>query len=120
MGVNRPSAVATRFTTWSKSRGRAARRNAFNFANASSIGLKSGLYGQEAQLRAGLFDRRAHRGVLVHHQVIGDDDVTRAQCGHQDLIDIGLETDRVDRAVKHRGRTQAVETRAAITVCVSQ
>ena len=31
------------------------------------------------------------------------------QRGHQDLIDIRPETDGVDRPVKHRGRTQAVE-----------
>ncbi len=35
--------VLSKSRTSSKVRGRAARRNAFSFANASSIGLKSGL-----------------------------------------------------------------------------
>lgn len=65
--------------------------------------------GQKAEVGAGLFDRRAHRRVLVHRQVVEDDDVTRPQRGDQDLIDIGAETVDVDGPVKHRGRTYSVE-----------
>jgi Tol biopolymer transport system component len=42
-GVKSASAAAVSAVTWSKVRGRAARMNAFSFANAISIGLKSGL-----------------------------------------------------------------------------
>ena len=44
-GLDEPFRIATSSTTWSKVRGRAARKKAFSFANAYSIGLKSGLYG---------------------------------------------------------------------------
>jgi hypothetical protein len=46
------SARAMRLQTCSKLRGRAARKKAFSFANASSIGLKSGLYGGRNRSRA--------------------------------------------------------------------
>ena len=51
-GENSSSAIATSSTTWSKVRGRAARKKAFSFANACSIGLKSGLYGGRKRSRA--------------------------------------------------------------------
>jgi hypothetical protein len=38
-----PSAAAINSQTWSNVRGRTARKNAFSLANASSMGLKSGL-----------------------------------------------------------------------------
>jgi hypothetical protein len=65
--------------------------------------------GQEAELGSGLFDRCPHRGMLVHHQVVEDDDIPWPQRGDQDLIDIRPEAVGVDRAVKHRGRIHAVD-----------
>ena len=75
-GVKSPSARPTSSTTWSKVRGRAARKNAFNFANASSMGLKSGLYGGRnrscapARAIAALYVR-----VFVDRQIIQHDDI---------------------------------------------
>ena len=57
--VTRPSAVAIRLQTCSKFRGRAARKNAFRLAKASSIGLKSGLQGRRNRRCAPACSRRS-------------------------------------------------------------
>jgi hypothetical protein len=53
--VNDVRAAAVSAVTWSKVRGRAARRNAFNFANVIAIGMKSGLQGGRNRIRASGF-----------------------------------------------------------------
>lgn len=99
-----------RETTWSQFRGRAARKKAFSFAKASSIGLEIRTVGrQKAQLRAGVFDRQAHLQLLMHGEIVEHDDIPAPQRRHQDLFDIGEEARNVDRAVEDRGRRQALE-----------
>ena len=83
---------------------------AFSFANASSIGLKSGLYGgRKPKLRAHAFDRRAYVRLLVHGEVVEDHDITPSQRRHQNLIDIREETRIINRPIENRGRGQALE-----------
>ena len=46
---------------------------AFSFANASSMGLRSGLYGEEAEAGPGLFNRRLDLGLFVDSEIVEDD-----------------------------------------------
>jgi hypothetical protein len=72
--MKRPSAAAINSQTRSKVRGRAARKNAFSLAKASSIGLKVGTVRREKpQERTGLLNRRAHLGLLVGGQIVEHD-----------------------------------------------
>jgi len=65
--------------------------------------------GQEAEPRPDAFDRGLHLGLFVHGQVIEDDDIARAQCRDQDLLDVGEKRGIVDRTIKHRRRGQAID-----------
>ena len=76
---------------------------------------------QEAELGADGFDRRAHRGLFVHGEVVEHHDIAGAQRGHQDLLDVGEEGRIVDRAVEDgRGASRPSRRSAATTVWVSQ
>ena len=70
-------------TTWSKVRGRAARKKAFSFANASSMGLKSGLYGGGSGAGPDPFDGRLDLGLFVDGEVVEHDDVARPEGRHE-------------------------------------
>jgi hypothetical protein len=79
--------------------------NAFNFAKASSIGMKSrAVERQEAELGADGFDGRTHSGLFVDGEVI-ENDIAPAQRRDQDLIDLREEGERVDRAVEDSRRS---------------
>ena len=92
----------------SRVRQRALRKIAFSFANASAIGLKSGLYfGRNQSCAPTGFDRSSHRGALVTRQVVQDDDVARRERWRQDLLDVGQKTGAVDRPIKHGWRGEA-------------
>ncbi len=65
--------------------------------------------GEKSEVGADPFDRRADLGLLVDGEVIEDDDVARAQRGHEDLFDIGEETRIVDGAVEDGRRADALE-----------
>lgn len=96
--------------TWSKLRGRAARKKAFSLANASSIGLKSGLSGGRNRTSAHLLDRGPHLRLLVDREVVEDDDIARAQRRDQDLFDVGEERRIVNGPIEHRRRAHPVQT----------
>ena len=70
-----PERGPTSSTTWSNVRGRAARKNAFNFANASSMGLKSGLYGRNRSCAPARVDRRLYVRVFVDREIIEHHDI---------------------------------------------
>lgn len=57
----------------------AVRRNAFNFADASSNGEVGAVGRQEPKLRAHSFDRSAHGGRFVGGEIVEHDDVARCQ-----------------------------------------
>lgn len=79
----------------------------FEFGEGELDRIEIGTVGREiAELRPRVFDRRAHRGVLVHRQVIHDDDIAATQRGNQDLLDVGAERRPVDRPVEHGRRGQ--------------
>jgi hypothetical protein len=110
VGANSSRAIAVSATTWSKLRGRAARRKAFSLANASSMGLKSGTVGrEEPQLRADAFNGGPDLGLLVHGQIVEHDDVARPQGWEQDLLDVGEKRRIVERTVADGGCPQAVD-----------
>jgi hypothetical protein len=44
---------------------------------------------------------------------VHDDDIARAQFGHQDFGDIGLEGEAVDRPIDHEGRDEAAQRECA-------
>jgi len=64
---------------------------------------------QEPELGADGFDRRAHRWLFVHGEIVEHDHIARAQRRHQDLLDVGEKRRRVDRSVEHSRCPEAVE-----------
>lgn len=63
---------------------------------------------QETQVCARPFDRRTDVRVLVHGEVVQDDDIPWPQPWHEHLLDVGEEARVVDRAVEHRRRIDAI------------
>ena len=59
---------------------------------------------QIKQRRACRLDRLAHVRALVAAEIVHDDDVALAQGRNEDLIDIGLEPEAVDRPVEDKRR----------------
>ena len=103
------SAIATSSTTWSKLRGRTARRNAFSFANASSIGFEVWTVGrQEAEVRADALNRGLDLRLFVHRQVVEDDDVAWSQRRDEHLLDVGEKRGIVDRSIEDGRRVKPV------------
>ena len=45
-------------------------------------------------------DRGVHLGLLVHREVIEDDDIARAQRRHEDLLDVGEKRRVVERTIE--------------------
>ena len=59
---------------------------------------------------AHVLDRGPHRRLLVDREVVEDDDIARAQRGHQDLFDVGEERRAINGPIEHRGRAKALKT----------
>jgi len=69
--------------------------------------IEVGTVGREkSQERPGLFNRLAHRGLLVGSEIVEHDDIPWAQRRHQDLLDVGAEGVVVDRSIEHGRRGQ--------------
>ena len=85
----------------------------FNGTEVGTVGR------EEAQVRAGLFNRELHRRMRVRGQVVQHDDVAGPQRRGEHLLDVGEERRAISRTVEHRGSAQFHRT-AAITVCVCQ
>ena len=99
---------------------RAEKRLQFRKGQFDGIEIRT-IRREEAELRAGLFDRRAHRRMFMDGQIVEDDDVTGAQRGHQDLIDIGLKADGPSIGPSNTAvAPRRSRRRPAITVWVSQ
>lgn len=64
---------------------------------------------QESEVRAHALDRDLDLRLLVHRQVVEDDDVPRAQRRDEHLLDIGEERRIVDRPVEDGGRAHAID-----------
>ena len=58
------------------------------------------VFWQEEELGAGGSDERPHRLAFVATEIVHDDDVTFAQRGQEDLLDIGSKALAVDRPLK--------------------
>ncbi len=65
---------------------------------------------EKSQERTGLFNRRAHLGLLVDREVVEDDDIARAQRGHQDLFDVSEERWAINGPIEHRRRAKTLTT----------
>lgn len=65
---------------------------------------------QETQVRSGVFDGGAHRGVLMYRQVVEDDHIPGPERRHEHLLDVGEKRRVVDRAIEYRRRGEAVDT----------
>jgi len=75
-GVKSPSARPTSSTTWSNVRGRAARKNAFNFRKRELDGSEvRTVRGQKSQLCPRAGNRRVDVRVFVDRQIIQHDDI---------------------------------------------
>ena len=97
--------------TWSKLRGRAARKKAFSLANASFDRIEVRTIGwEESHKRTHLLDRGPHLRLLVDREVVEDDDIARAQRRHQDLFDVGEERRTINGPIEHRGGAQPLKT----------
>ena len=64
---------------------------------------------QKAEPGADAFESGLHLRLLVHRQVVEDDDVARAERRHQDLLDIREEGGVVDRPVEDGGGREALD-----------
>jgi len=64
---------------------------------------------QKPDVRADGFNRRADLRLFVHHEVIEDDDIARAERRHQDLFDVGEKADIVDWAIEDRRGADPVD-----------
>jgi hypothetical protein len=82
------------------------REGQFNRIEIGTVGR------QKAEMRAGLFDGRAHRGLLVHYEVVEDDNIARPQGRDQHLLDIRTKRGIVDRAIEDRRRADAIDAQA--------
>jgi hypothetical protein len=58
---------------------------------------------------ARLLNRRPDLRVLVDRKVVEHDDVTRSQCRHQHLFDVGEKTRTIDRPIEHGWRADTLE-----------
>lgn len=68
---------------------------------------------QEAQGRAGRFDRPLHLALLMGRQIVRDHDVAWAEPGHQYLLGVGKKRGVVDGAIEHGGHRHAVDPQAS-------
>ena len=67
-------------------------------------GVEIGTIGRQVKQRGtGALDGGAHWLALVRAEIVHDDDVADRQGGDEELLDIGLERQPVDRAVDHAG-----------------
>ena len=64
---------------------------------------------QKSEPCADACNRRLHRRLFVHREVVEDDDVAWAQGRHEDLLDIREKRGIVDRAIKDGGRGEPVD-----------
>ncbi len=90
-GVKLPSSAPISRQVVSIVRGSALRSRVLSLAKTCSIGLRSG---------DGL--------AFVTAQIVHDDDISGGEGGNQELLDVGPETDAVDRPVDDAGRLDPV------------
>ena len=110
VAVKRPSATAISVADVVEGPGTRRAEERFQFGEGQFDRIEVGTVGrQKAELGADRFDRGAHRGLFVDGEVVEDDDIARAQRRDQDLLDVGEERRRVDRAVEDGRRAEAVE-----------
>jgi hypothetical protein len=64
---------------------------------------------QEPDAGADRFDRRPDSGLFMRGQIIEHDDVAAAECGHEDLFDIGEKRLVVDGPIKDGRRAEPVD-----------
>jgi hypothetical protein len=65
---------------------------------------------QEEELGAGGSDGPSHGLAFVTAEIVDNDDVARAECRHEYLLDIGQEDLAIDRPIDHTGRIDAIGT----------
>jgi hypothetical protein len=63
---------------------------------------------QEEQLGAGGADQLSNGLPFVRAQIVHDDDISGAQGGDEELLDVSAETDAVDRPIDDAGRVDPV------------
>lgn len=83
------------------------RKPEFNRIEVRTIG------GQIPELRAGGFDSLPHPLNVMRRQVIHDDDVARAECGREDLVEVGEEGVAVHRPIQEARCGQAIDAQGA-------
>ncbi len=64
---------------------------------------------QEAEARAHAFNRRLHLRLLMHREVVQDDDVAGTERRDQHLLDVREKRGIVDRAIEDRRRRQSID-----------
>ena len=64
------------------------------------------------EMGGGGFDQLAHSGAFVAREIVHDHRIALAQLWDEDLLDIGLEGDAVDRAVRDERRDEAAQRQA--------
>jgi len=73
-------------------------------------GIEIGTVGRKVEkVCAGGFDQFAHSRPLVAGEIVHDHDVAHAQFRNENLLDVGLEGQTVDRSVDHERRDEATQ-----------
>ena len=89
-----------------------ARRRAFNFAKAISIGLRSGLKGGRNEPSAHGANSLLGGGAFMGRQIVQDDDVARLESRSQLSLDVSFKNAPVHRRVHDEGGGQGVKAQA--------
>lgn len=87
------------------------REGFFDWVEVGTVGR------QIAQFGADGLDGCPYRHALTGAEVVHHDDVTLLQCRHENLLDIGLESFAVDRAVEQQRRDDAGRAQTAHESC---
>ena len=85
-------------------RGSARRSRVLSFAKTCSIRIQVGrIGGQEQQAGAFGLDRLTHPCDFVAAEIVGHHDVTRIECGSEELLDPGAEAAAIDCTIEDGG-----------------
>jgi hypothetical protein len=77
-------------------------------------GIEVGTVGREVEeMGASSFDQLAHSGAFVAREIVHDHCIALAQFWDEDLLDVGLEGDAIDRAVQDERRDEAAQRQSA-------
>lgn len=79
------------------------RKREFDWIEIGTVGR------EKPEARADPFNGRLDLRLLVHREIVEDDDIAGTQRRDERLLDVGKKTGIVDRAIEDHGRVDAVD-----------